>query len=191
MTKKINKNMKDYNYFIFSESSKNCFAHKIYLRCADSNVGIIYCLKSSTASSVMTILGITNNPTSDDETHRLIENYKSDYPEAYKENQDIINAYYTIRDISNLYINDSRNVDFEQAFSKALEVFNEFFGTLIVFDNFNDFAKYTADKCKHCENFDRTEFVKLCKAETVDEDEFMSLTFQNGQCPLLIKWLCS
>ncbi len=48
----------------------------------------------------MTILGITNNPTSDDETHRLIENYKSDYPEAYKENQDIINAYYTIRDIS-------------------------------------------------------------------------------------------
>ena len=129
---KTNKNMRDYKFFIYSELSKECFGlYKTYLRCADSYVGIMFCLKSAAALSVMIMLGITSIPTSDDETHRLIQKFKADYPEAYKENQDIINAYYAIRDIVNSYINDSRNVDYEQSFSNALEIYTKFFGTTL------------------------------------------------------------
>ena len=189
---KTNKNMRDYKFFIYSELSKECFGlYKTYLRCADSYVGIMFCLKSAAALSVMTMLGITSIPTSDDETHRLIQKFKADYPEAYNENQDIINAYYAIRDIVNSYINDSRNVDYEQNFSSALEIYTKFFGNFIVFDNFTDFSKHTADKYNYCEGFDRISFAKLCKTEKVDEFKFMTLTFQDSFRAPLMKVLCS
>lgn len=189
---KIKNNMRDYKHFIFSELSKEWFGlYKAYLRCADSNVGIMYCLKSSAALSVMSRLDITSVSTSDDETHRLIQKFKTDYPDAFKENQEYINAYYDICDITNSYINDSLNADYEQTFSKALSIYTEFFGSFTVFDNFTDFSKHTADKYKYCEGFDRISFAGLCKSEKVDESKFMSLTFQDSLYPLLIKWLCS
>lgn len=194
LTQQNEKNIKNHKFFIFSElpidwNSKKWFKGRIDF--ADSRSELMQILKDMSALSIMTKLGLTDKLVSDEQCDEYIEYYKKEYEDNYNQIYRCnIDAYYTIRQTTNDYINDAQNCNFNTAFDNSVKIYEENFNKFYVFDSFEVFYKHIADKYNRYNGFDDKAFDSLCKSDVVDESKFMRLTFQSCIIPLPMKVSC-